>query len=161
RVPPRRPQAPTFPLSATACPTPRARLARRRRALIVENRAGQGSCQRERALGKNNNQGRGLMSMIGRVFALVCAALGFAAPAAADDYPSRPIRLMVGFAAGGPTDILARVMAQLLTQRLGQQVIVENRPGGGGNTATEAVINAAPDGYTVLVIATANAINTS
>jgi len=53
------------------------------------------------------------------------------------------------------------VMAQYLTQRLGQQVVVENRPGGGGNTATEAVINAAPDGYTVLVVATANAINTS
>jgi tripartite-type tricarboxylate transporter receptor subunit TctC len=92
---------------------------------------------------------------------LACAGVCLAAPAAADDYPARPIRLVVGFAAGGPTDIFARVMGQHLAQRLGQQVIVENRPGGGGNTATEAVISAAPDGYTVLVVATANAINTS
>jgi tripartite-type tricarboxylate transporter receptor subunit TctC len=92
---------------------------------------------------------------------LVCAGLYLATPAAADDYPSRPVRLVVGFAAGGPTDIFARVMGQHLAQRLGQQVIVENKPGGGGNAATEAVIGAAPDGYTVLVVATANAINTS
>jgi tripartite-type tricarboxylate transporter receptor subunit TctC len=92
-------------------------------------------------------------------FAVLC--LGLATPTQANDYPTRPIRLVVGFAAGGPTDILARVMARHLSQRLGQQVIVENRPGAGGNTATESVINAAPDGYTVLVVATANAINTS
>ncbi len=101
------------------------------------------------------------MSIIGRVFGLACAGICLATLAAADNYPSRPVRLVVGFAAGGPTDILARVMAQQLSQRLAQQVIVENRPGAGGNTATEAVVNAAPDGYTVLVIATANAINTS
>ena len=102
------------------------------------------------------------MGIIGRTLGLglACAGVCLAAPAAAD-YPSRPIRLVVGFAAGGPTDIFARVMGQHLAQRLGQQVIVENRPGGGGNTATEAVISAAPDGYTVLVVATANAINTS
>jgi tripartite-type tricarboxylate transporter receptor subunit TctC len=93
--------------------------------------------------------------------ALALAYVGLAAPAAADDYPSRPVRLVVGFAAGGPTDILSRVMAQHLTQRLAQQVIVENKPGATGNTATESVINAAPDGYTVLVVATANAINTT
>src|SRR5258707_7229225 len=93
--------------------------------------------------------------------AVACAGLCPAPPAAAQDYPSRPVRLVVGFAAGGPTDILARVMAQHLSQRLGQQVIVENKPGATGNTATESVINAAPDGYTVLVVATANAINTT
>ncbi len=103
------------------------------------------------------------MRAIGRALrlALAFACTAFATGAAAEDYPIRPVRLIVGFAAGGPTDILARVMAQHLSQRLGQQVIVENRPGGGGNTATEQVINAAPDGYTVLVVATANAINTS
>jgi tripartite-type tricarboxylate transporter receptor subunit TctC len=103
------------------------------------------------------------MGIISRAWGLglACAGVCLAAPAAAADYPSRPIRLVVGFAAGGPTDIFARVMGQHLAQRLGQQVIVENRPGGGGNTATEAAISAAPDGYTVLVVATANAINTS
>jgi tripartite-type tricarboxylate transporter receptor subunit TctC len=105
------------------------------------------------------------MRTIGRAGALglmlVLVATDYAASAAGDDYPSRPIRLLVGFAAGGPTDVLARVMAQHLAQRLGQQVVVENKPGGGGNTATETVINAPPDGYTILTVATANAINTS
>jgi tripartite-type tricarboxylate transporter receptor subunit TctC len=103
------------------------------------------------------------MRAVGRALqlGLAFACIAFATAAAAQDYPTRPVRLVVGFAAGGPTDILARVMAQHLSQRLGQQVIVENRPGGGGNTATEQVINATPDGYTVLVVATANAINTS
>jgi tripartite-type tricarboxylate transporter receptor subunit TctC len=101
------------------------------------------------------------MGAIRRSFALAFAYASLAATAAADEYPARPIRLLVGFAAGGPTDILARVMAQRLAQRLGQQVVVENRPGAGGNAATETVVNAAPDGYTVLVVATANAINTS
>jgi tripartite-type tricarboxylate transporter receptor subunit TctC len=103
------------------------------------------------------------MGIIGRALGLglACAGGCLAAPVAADDYPSRPIRLVVGFAAGGPTDIFARVMGQHLAQGLRQQVIVENKPGGGGNTATETVIGAAPDGYTVLVVATANAINTS
>jgi tripartite-type tricarboxylate transporter receptor subunit TctC len=79
---------------------------------------------------------------------------------AAPDYPTRPVRLVVGFAAGGPTDILARLMAQWLSQRLNQQFIVENRPGAGSNTATELVAKAPADGYTVLVITTSNAINT-
>jgi tripartite-type tricarboxylate transporter receptor subunit TctC len=80
--------------------------------------------------------------------------------AAALDYPARPVRLVVGFAAGGPTDILARLMGQWLSQRLNQQFIVENRPGAGSNTATELVAKAPADGYTVLVITTSNAINT-
>src|SRR3954463_7269192 len=84
----------------------------------------------------------------------------FAAGAAtAADYPTRPVRLVVGFAPGGPTDILARHMARFLTERLGQQVIVENKPGATGNIATEYVINQPPDGYTILVTSTANAIN--
>ena len=75
------------------------------------------------------------------------------------DYPTRPVRLVVGFAAGGPTDILARRMAQYLSEKLGQPFVVENKPGATGNIATEYVINQPPDGYTILVTSTANAIN--
>jgi tripartite-type tricarboxylate transporter receptor subunit TctC len=82
-----------------------------------------------------------------------------AGSASAADYPARPVRLVVGFAPGGPTDILARHMAQYLSGKLGQQFVVENKPGATGNIATEHVMNAAPDGYTILVTTTANAIN--
>jgi tripartite-type tricarboxylate transporter receptor subunit TctC len=77
----------------------------------------------------------------------------------AADWPVRPVRLVVGFAPGGPTDILARRMAQYLSEKLGQQFVVENKPGATGNIATEFVINQPPDGYTFLVTSTANAIN--
>ena len=81
--------------------------------------------------------------------------------ARAQAYPSRPVRLYVGFAAGQSIDILARLIGQWLSDRLGQQFIVENRPGAGGNIATEAVVRAAPDGYTLLVVGANNAINAS
>ncbi|HEV3371128.1 MAG TPA: tripartite tricarboxylate transporter substrate binding protein [Xanthobacteraceae bacterium] len=81
--------------------------------------------------------------------------------ASAEAYPTRPVRLVVGFAAGGPTDILGRLMGQWLSQRLGQPFIVENRPGAGGNLATEAVVNAQSDGHTLLLVAPANSINTT
>jgi tripartite-type tricarboxylate transporter receptor subunit TctC len=81
--------------------------------------------------------------------------------AAAEDYPSRPIKWVVGYPAGGTTDILARLIGQWLSEHLGAQVIIENRPGAGNNIGTEAVINAAPDGYTVLLVNPANGINAS
>jgi tripartite-type tricarboxylate transporter receptor subunit TctC len=92
------------------------------------------------------------------MFALLCATAICGSDARAE-YPERPIRILVGFAPGGPTDILARLIGQWLTDRFGQQVVIENKPGAGGNIATEAAINAPADGYTLLVLATANAIN--
>jgi tripartite-type tricarboxylate transporter receptor subunit TctC len=79
--------------------------------------------------------------------------------ASAQTYPSRPVRLIVGFAAAGGTDITARLTGQWLSERLGQPFIVENRPGAGSSVAAEAVVNAPPDGYTLLIAGTANAVN--
>ena len=79
--------------------------------------------------------------------------------ASAQTYPTRPVRLVVGFAAGQAIDILARLIAQSLSERFGQQFIVENWPGGGGNIATEAVVRAPPDGYTLLAVGSNNMIN--
>jgi tripartite-type tricarboxylate transporter receptor subunit TctC len=87
------------------------------------------------------------------------AALPVSRTARAQVYPSRPIRLIVGFPAGGPTDITARVMAQWLSERLGQQIVIENRAGAGSNIAVEATIGAPPDGYTLLIVGATNAIN--
>jgi tripartite-type tricarboxylate transporter receptor subunit TctC len=81
--------------------------------------------------------------------------------ARAQAYPSRTVRLMVGFAPGQAIDILARLVGQALSERLGQQFIIENRPGAGGNIVTEAVVRSPPDGYTFLVVGANNAINTS
>jgi tripartite-type tricarboxylate transporter receptor subunit TctC len=79
--------------------------------------------------------------------------------ARAQVYPSRPVRLVVGFPPGGPTDIAARPMGQWLSERLGQQFVIENRPGAGSNIGTEAVVRAPPDGYTLLLAYSSNAIN--
>jgi tripartite-type tricarboxylate transporter receptor subunit TctC len=77
----------------------------------------------------------------------------------ADTYPSRPVRYIVGYAPGGGNDIVARLMGQWLSERTGQQFVIENRPGAGTNIATEAVVNAPPDGYTLLSAGAPNAIN--
>src|SRR6185437_4363302 len=79
--------------------------------------------------------------------------------ASAQTYPLRPVRITVGFSAGGPNDILARLIGQWLSERLGQPFVIENRPGAGSNIATDAVVRAAPDGLTLLLIGTPNAIN--
>jgi tripartite-type tricarboxylate transporter receptor subunit TctC len=97
-----------------------------------------------------------------RFLSLTAGAAGLPAvsrPALAQAYPSRPVRIVVGFAAATGADILARLMGQWLSERLGQNFIVENRPGAGTNLATEAVVRAAPDGYTLLAVSPANAIN--
>jgi len=81
--------------------------------------------------------------------------------ASALDYPTKPVRWIVGYPAGGSTDILARLIGQWLSARLGQQFIIENRPGAGNNIGTEQVVRAAPDGYALLLVNPANAINTT
>ena len=105
------------------------------------------------------------MKFLRRQF-LKFAAAAVAAPAlprlaAALDYPVRPTRIVAGFAAGGGVDITARLIGQWLADRLGQPFVVENRPGAGGNIGTETVVNAAPDGYTLLLATVPNAVNAS
>src|ERR1700676_592576 len=93
------------------------------------------------------------------VVAFGLAAAAGTGPARALDYPTRPVHLIVGYPAGGTTDILARLVGQYLSERLGQQFVIDNRSGAGNNIGTEAVVNAAPDGYTLLLVNPANAIN--
>jgi len=101
------------------------------------------------------------MRLVRRRFLLLAAAAA-ALPAAsriASAYPTRPVRLIVGFPAGGPTDITARLIAQWLSERFGQQFVVDNRPGAGSNIGTEAVVRAPADGHTLLLLGATNAIN--
>jgi len=105
---------------------------------------------------KMNKSRRGFVFFAGA--ALLLASMPIAS---AQNYPSRPVTLVVGFPAGGPNDILGRLIAEWLSARLGQPVTVENKPGASGNIGTEAVVRAAPDGYTLLLAGPANAINGS
>jgi tripartite-type tricarboxylate transporter receptor subunit TctC len=102
-----------------------------------------------------------LMSVFGTTFAAASLLVVQVFAAAAVDYPTRPPHIIVGYPAGGTTDILARIFGDWLSKRLGQQFIVENRPGAGNNLATEAVTKAAPDGYTLILVNPANAVNAS
>jgi tripartite-type tricarboxylate transporter receptor subunit TctC len=105
--------------------------------------------------------------MASRRAAIGLVALGFSALACpiggafALDYPTRPVRFIVGYPAGGSTDIVARLIGQRLSERLGQQFVIENKPGAGNNIGTETVVKADPDGYTVLLVNPANFINAS
>jgi tripartite-type tricarboxylate transporter receptor subunit TctC len=104
--------------------------------------------------------------MISRRTAICLAVIGLATAASmgsasAQDYPTRPVKWVVGYPPGGATDIIARLLGQRLSERLGQQFVIENKPGAGNNIATESVINAEPDGYTLLFVNPANYINAS
>jgi tripartite-type tricarboxylate transporter receptor subunit TctC len=106
----------------------------------------------------------GALTLPRRQFLYLVAAAAAALPAASrvawtQTYPSQPVRVIVGFAAGGPNDILARLIGQWLSERLGQPFVIENRLGAGSNIATEAVVRAPPDGYTLLLVGSPNAIN--
>jgi tripartite-type tricarboxylate transporter receptor subunit TctC len=104
-----------------------------------------------------------MMKLLRRQFfklaAAVAAAPALSTRARAEDYPTRPVRIVAGFAAGGGVDITARLIGQWLSERLGQSFVIENRPGAGGNIGTEAVVNAAPDGTTLLLATVPNAVN--
>ncbi|MEA2937537.1 MAG: hypothetical protein QOC56_1041 [Alphaproteobacteria bacterium] len=98
---------------------------------------------------------RRFLSLAGAAVALPAVARS----ATAQSYPERPVRLIVGFAPGGASDISARLIGQWLSERLGQQFVIENRPGAGSNIGTEAVVRAPADGYTLLLVGPPNAIN--
>ena len=100
------------------------------------------------------------MSRFARIAAAaLAAAFAVTGAIAAGDYPNKPVRLVVPYTPAGTTDVLARIIAAWLTDRLGQTVVVENRPGGGNNIGTEYVVNSPPDGYTMLLVNPANGIN--
>ena len=104
--------------------------------------------------------------MISRRTAICLTVIGLSTAAtigsaSAADYPTRPVRWVVGYPPGGATDIIARLIGQRLSEKLGQQFVIENKPGAGNNIATESVINAEPDGYTLLLVNPANYINAS
>src|SRR5215813_14336537 len=94
-----------------------------------------------------------------KLLRLAAGAAALPAVARAQSYPSRPVRIVVGFAAGGPNDINARLIGQWLSERLGQQFVIDNRPGASGNIAMEQVVRSPPDGYTLTMVALSSAVN--
>jgi tripartite-type tricarboxylate transporter receptor subunit TctC len=99
-----------------------------------------------------------MMRILRWIFIAVLVLAGIA-PALAEGYPNRPVRVIVGFPPGGPTDVIARIVAQNLSESLGQQFVVENMPGAGGNIASGQVARATPDGYTIMAISTGFMVN--
>src|SRR6202030_1749940 len=112
---------------------------------------------------RTSDPGQGVDFMVSRRTAICVIAMGISAIASGDasalDYPTRPVRFVVGYPPGGATDILARLVGQRLSEKLGQQFVIENKPGAGNNIGTETAVNAEPDGYTVLLVNPANFIN--
>src|SRR5262249_3384997 len=101
-----------------------------------------------------------MSNLLSRMFkAAVLLLAAFATGASADEYPNRPVRLIIPFPAGGSNDVVGRIVANQLSLQLGQQVFVDNRAGAGGVIGTEAAANAVPDGYTLLIISLAHAVN--
>src|SRR3981081_3946080 len=102
-----------------------------------------------------------VLRSLGSVAALIFSVLILAGSALAQSYPTRSVRLIVPFAAGGPTDVIARIVAQKLSEAWGQQVYTENIPGAGGNTGVAMAAHSPPDGYTILVVSTGFIVNPS
>ena len=99
------------------------------------------------------------MTVLSRLLALALLCIAAAGPAHAADYPTRPVKWVVPYPPAGTTDVLARIVAQWLTEKLGQPFVIENKPGAGNNLGTESVVKATPDGYTMLLVNPANGIN--
>src|SRR6266567_3171241 len=108
-----------------------------------------------------NKSGGSVMAAVLQLLLAAVLLLGGVSAAQAEGYPARPVRVVVGFPAGGPTDVIARMVAQKLSDALGQQFFVENIGGAGGNTASGQVARATPDGYTIMVISTGFVVNPS
>src|SRR3954451_4623522 len=131
--------------------------------LFVTTRAVPSSTDKGRA-SHPVREGRNFMMARRTAIAVIAFGILAAAPLGSDaalDYPTRTVRCVLGYPPGEATDIIARLIGQRLSERLGQQFVIENKPGAGNNIATESVVNAEPDGYTVLLVNPANYINTS
>ena len=127
-------------------------------ALFVTTRAVVNSTDADRAIRRGRREKNCMTSrrtaicLIAMSISMGISAIASIGSAAAQDYPTRPVKWVVGYPPGGATDIIARLIGQRLSERLGQQFVIENKPGAGNNIATESVINADPDGYTVLLV---------
>src|SRR6186713_1378170 len=134
-------------------------------ALFVTTRPVVNSTEADRAIRRGRREKNCMTSrrtaicLIATGISIGISAIASIGSAAAQDYPTRPVRWVVGYPPGGATDIVARLIGQRLSERLGQQFVVENKPGAGNNIGTESVVNAEPDGYTVLLVNPANYIN--